>query len=75
MVREQVRGAACIASGRAVRAFPTESAPFLDALFELWTANLDDNIFSVRQDAAAALSDFVASHGDLGWDRTFAVLR
>ena len=71
----QVRGAACIASGQTVRAFPDDSAPFLDEIYLQWETHLDDNVFSVRQDAAAAMGDFLAAHGDSGWDRVLPVLK
>ena len=50
-----VRDCACVASGRFVQAFPEESVPKLDKLYELWFAHLSDNIWSVREDAAVAI--------------------
>lgn len=70
----QVRGAACIASGQVARAFPAESAAFVDSIFPLWVGNLDDNVFSVRQDAAAAIGDFASAHGEAAWERVLPVL-
>jgi ferredoxin len=56
----QVRDAACLACGRCVTAFPEESREVLEELYTLWFAHLEDNIYSVREDSAAAL-------GNAGW--------
>jgi hypothetical protein len=53
----QVRDAALLASGKCAKAFPEECRGSLPELQKLWTAHLDDNIPSVREDAAAALGD------------------
>ena len=58
-----VRDAACLASGTAVRRFPEEGRAWLEELWQLWFGLLDDNIFSVRQDAAVALCDAVMAYG------------
>ena len=53
----QVRDAALLASGKCAASFPEECRASLPELYKLWTAHLDDNIPSVRADAAAALGD------------------
>ncbi|KAK9841641.1 hypothetical protein WJX74_009256 [Apatococcus lobatus] len=55
-----VRSAACRGCGRVVRTLPEASRPFLPDLWPLWIAHLDDNIPSVREDAAIALGDAAA---------------
>ena len=57
----QVRSAACRACGRTVRALPDACRPFLADLWPLWISHLDDNIPSVREDAAIALGDAAAA--------------
>lgn len=71
----QVRGASCLASGQVVRAFPAESAPLIDELFTQWATHLDDNVFSVRQDAACALADYAASTDEAGINRVLETVR
>ena len=44
-----------------MRALPQASRPFLADLWPLWIAHLDDNIPSVREDAAIALGDAAAA--------------
>ena len=51
-----VRDAACIACGSFVAAFPAESQPKYAELCDIWIAHLSDNIFTVRQNSAAALA-------------------
>jgi hypothetical protein len=58
-----VRDAACLACGGCVRAFPEESRAVLEELYALWFAHLWDNIYSVRQDSAAALADAARAYG------------
>lgn len=53
----QVRSAACRGCGRVVGALPECSKPYLPDLWPLWIAHTDDNIPSVREDAAIALGD------------------
>ena len=53
----QVRDAALLASGKCAASFPEECRASLPELQKLWTAHLNDNIPSVREDAAAALGE------------------
>jgi hypothetical protein len=59
-----VRDAACLACGRAVKAFPQESTVILEELYKLWFAHLWDNIYSVREDSAIALGDAARAYGE-----------
>lgn len=59
-----VRDAACLACGRAVKAFPQESIVILDELYKLWFSHLWDNIYSVREDSAIALGDAARAYGE-----------
>lgn len=59
-----VRDAACLACGNFVVCFPDECRSSLDALFPLFFTNLEDNITSVRQGAAAALANVVKAYGE-----------
>ncbi|XP_033735448.1 uncharacterized protein LOC117323982 isoform X2 [Pecten maximus] len=58
-----VRDAACVASGNFVVCFPEESRSSLPALYPLFFNNLQDNIPSVRQGAALAISNLVQAYG------------
>ena len=62
-VHIKVRDAALLASGKCARSFPEECRGSLPELFCLWTAHLDDNIYSVRADAAIALGDALRAYG------------
>ena len=55
--------AACVACGNFVLCFPEESRSTLPALYPLFFNNLQDNIPSVRQGAALALSNVVRAYG------------
>ncbi|GFO50484.1 Arm repeat-containing protein, partial [Plakobranchus ocellatus] len=57
-----VRDAACIACGHFVLCFPEESHSSLPALYPLFFNNLQDNIPSVRQGAAVAISNIVKAY-------------
>ena len=70
-----VRDAACLATGSVVRRFPKEGRAWLEELWQLWFGLLDDNIFSVRQDAAVALCDAVVAYGREGLDAVLPQLR
>eukprot|EP00057_Strongylocentrotus_purpuratus_P004297 XP_003728420.1 PREDICTED: uncharacterized protein LOC100889564 [Strongylocentrotus purpuratus] len=59
-----VRDAACIACGNFIKCFPEESRQSLDALYPLFYENLQDNIPSVRQGAAAALANVTRAYGE-----------
>ncbi len=61
-VLRQVRDRALLAAGSCALAFPAECTPFLPDLYRLWMASLDDNIYSVREDAAVALGDAVRAY-------------
>ncbi|ROT82029.1 uncharacterized protein [Penaeus vannamei] len=58
-----VRDAACVACGNFILCFPDESQGSLEVLYPLFFNNLQDNIPSVRQGAAAALSNVVRAYG------------
>ncbi len=58
----QVRDAALLASGKCAASFPEECRASLPELYKLWTRHLDDNIPSVRADAAAALGDALQAY-------------
>ena len=58
----QVRDAALLASGKCAASFPEECRSSLPELCKLWTGHLDDNIPSVRADAAAALGDALQAY-------------
>ena len=58
----QVRDAALLASGKCAASFPEECRGSLSELYKLWTGHLDDNIPSVRADAAAALGDALQAY-------------
>ena len=57
-----MRDAALLASGKCAASFPQQCRASLPELYKLWTAHLDDNIPSVRADAAAALGDAVQAY-------------
>ncbi|KAK3093794.1 hypothetical protein FSP39_020339 [Pinctada imbricata] len=54
---------ACVACGNFVLCFPEESRASMPALYPLFFNNLQDNIASVRQGAALALSNVVNVYG------------
>lgn len=58
-----MRDAALLASGKCAANSPEECRAALPELYRLWTAHLDDNIPSVRADAAAALGDALQAYG------------
>eukprot|EP00884_Botryococcus_braunii_P015994 jgi/Botrbrau1/3078/Bobra.0070s0065.1 len=70
-----VRDAACLASAKAALAFPEEVRYSLDELYPLWLSHLDDNIYSVREDAAVALGDVIRAYGPEAVDRIMPVVR
>ena len=56
--------AACLACGN-FTCFPDECSPYLNDLFSLFLANLEDSIPSVRQGAAVALASVVKAYGKM----------
>ncbi|CAG0913978.1 unnamed protein product [Notodromas monacha] len=63
-----VRDAACVACGNYILSFPSECRSSVDKLMPLFFENLEDNIPSVRQGAAASLAKVVQAYGDsLSW--------
>ncbi|KAK9823094.1 hypothetical protein WJX72_000228 [[Myrmecia] bisecta] len=70
-----VRDAACIATAKCVLAYPEEARQWLEELYPLWLEHLDDNIFSVRENAAIALGDVVRAYQQEALDRLLPVLR
>ena len=55
--------AACLACGNFVLCFPAECRGFLEELFPLFLANLEDSIPSVRQGASVAIGNIVKAYG------------
>ncbi|XP_077991642.1 uncharacterized protein LOC144445871 [Glandiceps talaboti] len=70
-----VRDAACIACGNFVFCFPDESKNHMEPLYPLFFGNLQDNIPSVRQGAAVALSSVAKAYGKESADLLFAKIR
>ena len=60
--------AACLACGNFITCFPDECSPYLNDLFSLFLANLEDSIPSVRQGAAVALASVVKAYGKMSND-------
>ena len=71
----QVRSAAALAAGRCAAAFPAESEPWQPELWPLLRGLLDDNVPSVRGDAAVALADVVRAWGKPMLDLLLPALR
>lgn len=58
----QVRGAACVATGRVIEAHPSETCSrACDTFLPLWTLHLNDYIWALRSDSAAALGKAMRS--------------
>lgn len=70
----QVRDRALLASGKCAASFPEECRGSLPDLYGLWISHLDDNIYSVREDAAVALGDAVRAYDQEALDRVLPVL-
>ncbi|CAL1530399.1 unnamed protein product [Lymnaea stagnalis] len=70
-----VRDAACIACGHFVLCFPEESRSSLPALYPLFFNNLQDNIPSVRQGAAVAITNIVKAYGGAEQEIVFAKIK
>lgn len=47
----------------------------MEDIYSLWFSLLDDNVFSVREDAAAALCDVIQAYGQPALDKILPVLR
>eukprot|EP01135_Chromosphaera_perkinsii_P009593 Nk52_evm43s1810 gene=Nk52_evmTU43s1810 len=58
-----VRAASCVACGRFFGCFPEECEPSLAELYKLLFAHIGDNIWSVREDTANALTSIVKAYG------------
>ena len=71
----QVRDAASTAYAKAALAFPEECRADVEDIYPLWFSLLDDNVFSVREDAAAALCDVIQAYGQPALDKVLPVLR
>ena len=71
----QVRDAASTAYAKAVLAFPDACKPALPEVWPLWYGLLDENVFSVREHAAAALCDVVRAYGQEALELVLPVLR
>jgi len=63
-----VRDEACLACGTLCRSFPEDCRPEFKTLWERWTEQLTDQIWSVRQDAAVALADALVAYGEDIWE-------
>ena len=74
-VMPQVRDAALVAAGKCAAAFPEECRAVLPELLKLWTAHLDDNIPSVRANAAAALGDALRAYKQELLDQILPLIR
>lgn len=70
-----MRDAACLGSAKAALAFPEEVRASLDTLYPLWFSHLDDNIYSVREDAAVSLGDVVRAYGSEALDQILPLVR
>ena len=70
-----MRDAASTAYAKAALAFPEECQADVEEIYPLWFSLLDDNIFSVREDAAAALCDVILAYGQPALDKILPVLR
>jgi len=70
-----VRDEACLACGIFCIAYPEECEPELPILFQRWTEQLTDQIWSVREDAAVALGDAIQAYGTSMIDQVLTVLR
>ncbi|XP_005089198.1 uncharacterized protein LOC101848704 [Aplysia californica] len=70
-----VRDAACIACGHFVLCFPEESKSSLPALYPLFFNNLQDNIASVRQGAAVAITNIIKAYGGTEQETVFAKIK
>ena len=62
MLGLQVRDGACLATAACVLAYPEQCRSRLSVLYPLWIKQLDDNVWSVRAHAAAALADVVRAY-------------
>ncbi|XP_074649284.1 uncharacterized protein LOC141904570 [Tubulanus polymorphus] len=58
-----VRDASCVACGNFILCFPAESKHMMSSLYPLFFENLQDNIPSVRQGAAVALTNVCKAYG------------
>ena len=58
-----VRDEACLACATLCKSYPEECRPEVKTLWERWTEQLTDQIWSVRQDAAVALGDALDAYG------------
>ena len=74
-VMPQVRDAALGAAGKCAAAFPEECRAALPELLKLWSAHLDDNIASVRANAAAALGDALRAYKQELLDEILPLMR
>lgn len=72
----QVRDAASTAYAKAALAFPDAcKAVALTEIWPLWLGMLDENVYSVRQHAAAALADVVRAYGQEVLEKLVPILR
>lgn len=70
-----VRDEACLACGLFCKAYPAESKSELPTLWQRWTEQLTDHIWSVREDAAVALSDALVAHPEELYPKIIEFLR
>ena len=57
-----MRDGACLATASCVLVYPEECKAHLEVLYPLWIRQLDDNVWSVRANAALALADVVRAY-------------
>jgi hypothetical protein len=64
-----VRDEACLACGILCKSFPEDCRPEFKTLWERWTEQLTDQIWSCRQNAAVAMGDALEAYGTEVWTR------
>jgi hypothetical protein len=69
-----VRDEACLASALLAKSFPVQVKAELPTLWQRWSEQLTDQIWSVRQDAGVALADALEAFGQDVWPQMAALL-
>jgi hypothetical protein len=69
-----VRDEACLASALLAKSFPEQVKVELPTLWQRWSEQLTDQIWSVRQDAGVALADALEAFGQDVWPQMAALL-
>ena len=70
-----VRDQACTACGTFAKAYPELTLPELPTLWDRWSSQLTDQIWSVREGAAMALGDAISAFGDEFKDKVIAYVK